>query len=69
MSKIPLLQNKENLAVISVLTVSLVILVYSCVTLVPMILKVYKPSQKPVNKSPIDVETINKAIDFLDNTN
>lgn len=64
MSKI-LFQHKETLVVVFLGLVLLVVLTINTALLLPTVIRVYSPSQKTVDQSPIDVATVNQAIEYL----
>ena len=65
MSKTPFLQNKQSLAIIAVSTTLLLLLAVNILALIPMLMKAYILVNNSEKQSPIDVETVNKAIDYL----
>ncbi len=65
MFKTLLQQNKPAIAVASVLIGLLVLFTINIVVLVPILINAYKPVHKSENQTAIDIDTVNKAIEYL----
>lgn len=65
MFKTHLLENKENLLGFSIFFSFILLAIVNIVVLVPQLLKVFSPRSQIETASLIDVETVNKAIEYL----
>ena len=65
MFKIHSLQNKESLIIIAMGAGLVLMTIVTIANLVPVLLEVYAPDKKSAGQSPIDTETVNKALDYL----
>ena len=57
--------DKETLSVLTLGLIFIVMVVMNIVALGPVLIKVYSVGKMPGNQSPIDVRTVNQAIDYL----
>lgn len=65
MSKILLTQNKDNIITLAVMTVLLSLVVINIVVLVPSLISVFTKESVNIKANPIDVETVNSAVEIL----
>lgn len=65
MSKIPLLQNKENIITVVILTVLISLVLANVLVLAPSVISVFSRSEIKTKTNPIDIGTLNSAVEIL----
>jgi hypothetical protein len=65
MSKIRLLQNKELLLALGIGVTLVIVLIVNIAVIVPSLVTSYRSASISTNKSPIDEQTIKKAIEYI----
>jgi hypothetical protein len=65
MYKIRFQEHKETIVGVGLILIFLVLVAINLIVILPAIREVYFSSHQPVRKNPINTETVNEAIEYL----